>query len=154
MDTHERTARPAVRQLRIVIEAEDYETASRLFRDTLGMPPQASFSQAEGAEVVILDAGRATLEIANGPHKRFIDEVEAEGRPSPRIRVALEVDDASAPTARAVEAGAELVAEPRLTPWRSVNSRLDVPAAPGLQVTFFTETLDQATREGLEGFSD
>ena len=59
MDTHERTARPTVRQLRIVIEAEDYETASRLFRDTLGMPPQASFSQAEGAEVVILDAGRA-----------------------------------------------------------------------------------------------
>lgn len=36
-----------VRQLRIVIEADDYESAAEFFRDTLGMPTVASYSQAE-----------------------------------------------------------------------------------------------------------
>lgn len=143
---------PTVRQLRLVVEAEDYDAAVALFRDTLGMPALASFSQADDAHVVILDAGRATLEIANPAHKRFIDDVEAEGRPSPAIRVALEVTDTPAVTDAAVRAGADLVAEPRLTPWQSVNSRLDVPAAPGVQITLFAEQLDEETRAGLPGF--
>ena len=148
------TEKATVRQLRVVIEAEDYEEAVRLFRDVLSMPAVASFSQAEDAEVVILDAGRATLEIANRPHKRFIDEVEAEGQVSPWIRVALEVDATEAATDEAVGAGAELVAQARLTPWQSVNSRLDIPAVPGLQLTLFSETLDQEAREGMAGFSE
>lgn len=143
-----------IKQLRIVIEAEDHETAAAFFRDTLGMAPLASFSQGADAEVVILDAGRATLELANGPHKRFIDEVEAEGRPSPGIRLAFEVEDSRGMTDRAVAAGAHLVAEPRLTPWQSVNSRLDAPAPGGLQISFFQETLDEDARRGLDGFAE
>ena len=45
--------------------------------------------------------------------------------------------DASARPLTAVEGGAELVAEPRQTPWRSMNSRLNGPA--GLQLTLFEE---------------
>ena len=145
--------RSTVRQLRVVIEAEDYDAATRFFHDTLGMPAVASFSQDDDAEVVILDAGHATLEIANAPHKRYIDEVEAEGRPSPWIRLALEVGDSQSTTEKAQAAGADLVAAPRLTPWQSVNSRLDVPSVPGLQITFFAETLDQKTRDSREGFT-
>lgn len=146
------TDQPAVRQLRVVVEAEDHDAAVSLFRDVLGMPALASFSQGDDAEVVILDAGRATLEIANPAHKWFIDDVEAEGRPSPTIRVALEVADSPAATDAAVAAGARLVAAPRLTPWQSVNSRLDVPAAPGLQITLFAEQLDEQTRATRDGF--
>ena len=142
-----------VRQLRVVIEAEDYDAATRFFRDTLGMPAVASFFQGDDAEVVILDAGHATLEIANAPHKRYIDEVEAEGRPSPWIRLALEVGDSRSTTEKAQAAGADLVAAPRRTPWQSVNSRLDVPAVPGLQITLFAETVDQETRESRDGFA-
>jgi hypothetical protein len=47
------------------------------------------------------------------------------------------VDDTPTRTAELVEAGAELVAEPTLTPWRSLNSRLSAPA--GLQITLFQE---------------
>jgi hypothetical protein len=36
-----------------------------------------------------------------------------------------------------VAAGAELVAPPTETPWRSLNSRLEAPA--GLQITLFEE---------------
>jgi hypothetical protein len=51
--------------------------------------------------------------------------------------VALEVDDTAAVTDELVEAGADLEASARETPWRSVNARLRGPA--GLQLTLFQE---------------
>jgi len=126
-----------VLQLRIVIEAEDYDDAVRFYRDVLGLREQEAYEGEGGARVAILDAGRATLELANPAQKRFIDSVEAEGRPSPRVRLAFEVPDAEVATERLAKAGAELVAEPRETPWRSLNSRLNAPA--GMQVTLFEE---------------
>jgi Uncharacterized protein conserved in bacteria len=126
-----------VRQLRIVVEAEDYDEALAFFRDVLGLPEQASYSGDGGAQVAILDAGRATLELANPAQKAMIDDVEV-GRPvAPRIRLAFEVDDGRTVTGRLVEAGAELIAPPTVTPWNSLNSRLATPA--DLQVTVFQE---------------
>ena len=127
----------AVLQLRVVVEAADYDAALEFYRDVLGLPEEAAFAGGDGARVAILDAGRATLELANPAQKAMIDEVEV-GRPvAPRIRIAFEVADASGATRRLVEAGAELVAAPRETPWRSLNARLDAPA--GLHITLFEE---------------
>jgi predicted enzyme related to lactoylglutathione lyase len=126
-----------VLQLRLVVEAEDFAEAVVFYRDVLGLPEQAAFAGDGDARVVILEAGRATLEIANPAQKRMIDEVEV-GRPvAPRIRVAFEVDDAAARTAEAVAAGAGELAPPTLTPWQSLNARLEAPA--GLQITLFQE---------------
>ncbi|HEY8589747.1 MAG TPA: VOC family protein, partial [Naasia sp.] len=61
-----------VRQLRLVVEAEDYEEALRFYRDVLGMPEQESYSGDGGAQVAILDAGRATLELSNPAQVRLI----------------------------------------------------------------------------------
>jgi len=129
-----------VRQLRLVAsvpEGEDFEAALAFYRDVLGMPVQESYEAEGDARVVILDAGRATLELSNAAQVRFIDRVEAEGKPSAALRVALEVDDSVAATDDAVAGGAELVAEARETPWRSMNARLNGPA--GLQLTLFQE---------------
>ena len=126
-----------VLQLRLVVEAEDYEAAVAFYRDVLGLPEQAAFEGDGDARVAILEAGRATLEIANPAQKRMIDQVEA-GQPTPAgIRVAFEVADSQAMTDRLVEAGATLVASPVETPWRSLNARLDGPA--GLRITLFQE---------------
>jgi len=144
-DTHRN-----VRQLRLVVEAADYEQALHFYRDVLGMEEVAAFANGGDDLVAILDAGRATLEIANPTHKRVIDEVENEGRPGASLRVAFEVDDAAATTDAATAAGAELLASPRETPWRSLNSRLNAPA--GLEITFFQELEDQATRARRPGF--
>jgi hypothetical protein len=95
------------------------------------------------ARIALLQAGRATLEIINSAQKAMIDEVEAGGSPSPRIRVAFEVDDTESVTKTLTEAGAELVAAPTVTPWQSLNSRLDAPG--GLQLTIFQE-LDRNDR--------
>lgn len=139
-----------VRQLRLVVEAEDFDTAIRFYRDALGLPEQAAFEGDGDARVVIFDAGRATLEIANPAQKRMIDEVEAGGHESARIRVAFEVDDTAGATDALRAGGATVVAEPTVTPWRSLNSRLDAPA--GLQLTLFQELESADQRAGRDGF--
>jgi predicted enzyme related to lactoylglutathione lyase len=126
-----------VRQLRLVVEADDFDAAVAFYRDGLGMPEEFFVESEGGALVVALQAGRATLEIVNRAQRRLIDELEV-GRPVSReVRVAFEVGDAAAATDRLVEAGAELVAPPVETPWRSLNARLEAPA--GLQITLFEE---------------
>ncbi|MTG89187.1 VOC family protein [Cellulosimicrobium sp. BIT-GX5] len=135
--TDETTPPPAVRQLRLVVEAEDYDAALAFYRDVLGLPERIAYADGEDDRVAILDVGRATLEIANPAHKRAIDDLEVGRQVAGHLRVAFEVDDAQEATRRAVEAGAELVAPPTTTPWRSLNSRLDAPA--GLHVTLFQE---------------
>ncbi len=135
--TNETSPKPAVRQLRLIVEAEDYEAALTFYRDVLGLTEQAVFEGDGDARVTILEAGRATLELSNPSQVRMIDQVEADGQPSAKIRVAFEVDDSAARTKELVEAGGTLIAEPRETPWKSLNSRLAAPA--GLQVTLFQE---------------
>lgn len=125
-----------VRQLRLVVTADDYDEALVFYRDVLGMPELGAFS-AEGGRVSILDAGRATLELADPLHAAYVDRVEVGERVAGRMRVAFEVDDTAATTRALVDAGARLIAEPVETPWRSLNARLAAPA--GLQLTLFTE---------------
>lgn len=123
-----------VLEMRLVVTAPDYEAALAFYRDTLGMPELAAFSTND-ARVSILDAGRATIEIANPAHAAYVDDVEVGRRVAGHIRVALQVADAGTATDRALAAGAELIKQPTMTPWRSLNSRLNGPA--GLQLTLF-----------------
>jgi predicted enzyme related to lactoylglutathione lyase len=139
-----------VLQLRLIVEAEDYDDAVAFYRDALGLTEQAAFEGEGDARVAIFDAGRATLEIANPAQKRMIDEIEV-GRPaSPKIRVAFEVTDSTTTTNDLVAAGATLIAAPVETPWRSMNSRLEAPA--GLQITLFQELEPLDERTGRDRF--
>jgi catechol 2,3-dioxygenase-like lactoylglutathione lyase family enzyme len=138
-DTSEGTlmTQPVVSQLRLVVEVEDFDEAVTFYRDVLGLPEELSVAGDGDARVMILEAGRATLELANRAQTELIDAVEVGERCSPKFRVALEVADSPAATDRVVKAGARLLAAPRETPWRSLNARL---AAPGdIQLTLFQE---------------
>ena len=139
-----------VRQMRLVVEAEDYDEALAFFRDVLGMPEELAVSGGDGAHVTILDAGRATLELANPAQKRMIDEVEVGRQVAPKMRVAFEVGDTSAVTEELIAAGAVQVAPPTETPWQSLNSRLEAPG--GLQITLFEELETLEERSAREGF--
>lgn len=152
--TEESAPDAPVRQLRLVVtvDADDYERAVAFYRDTLGLPQQAAYNGEGDAQVVILEAGRATLELANPAQARMIDKVEAAGQVSAPVRVAFEVDDSAGATERLVAVGAELIAEPRETPWRSINSRLRAPA--GLEITMFQELESLEERSGRDGFTD
>ena len=135
-------ARPAapVRELRLVVTADDYDTAVAFYRDVLGMPVSAEYLSEDQGRVVILEAGVATLEIGDRPHAAYVDGVEVGRQVAGHVRVALRVDDADAATEVARAAGAEVVAPPTRTPWQSLNARLEAPA--GLQVTLFQDGFD------------
>jgi predicted enzyme related to lactoylglutathione lyase len=125
-----------VRQLRLVVTADDYDEAVRFYRDVLGLDELGAISGEHG-RVTILDAGRATLELTDPAHAEFIDEVEVGQRVAGHVRVAFQVDDGAEATRRLAMAGADVLAEPTTTPWGSLNSRLEAPA--GLQLTLFQE---------------
>jgi catechol 2,3-dioxygenase-like lactoylglutathione lyase family enzyme len=125
-----------VLEMRLVVTAPDYDEALRFYRDALGLRELGSFDDG-GGHVAILDAGRATLELSDVPHAEHIDRLEVGRRVAGQFRVAFRVPDAAATTDRLVGAGAQLVAAPVETPWKSLNSRLQAPA--GLQLTLFQE---------------
>jgi lactoylglutathione lyase len=131
--------RGRVSELRLVVTADDYESALRFYRDVLGLQEQESYVS-DGGHVTILEAGRATLEINDRPYAEYIDEVEVGRRVAGHIRVAFEVGDTRATTDGLVAAGARLVAPPTVTPWDTLNSRLEAPA--DLQLTIFGPTED------------
>jgi lactoylglutathione lyase len=126
----------AVKELRLVVTADDYEEAVAFYRDVLGLPERASYSS-ENGRVVILEIERATLEIADPGQAEFIDEVEVGRRVAGKYRIALEVDDSNEVTRKLADAGATVIAEPTRTPWNSLNARLETPG--GIQLTLFTE---------------
>jgi catechol 2,3-dioxygenase-like lactoylglutathione lyase family enzyme len=126
-----------VRELRLVVTVDDYEAALAFYRDTLGLREHAAYSAPNGGLVTLLDAGRATIELANAAQADFIDEVEVGRRVAGKIRVAFEVPDAREATRRLTGGGAGLIAEPTRTPWNSLNARLSAP--DGLQLTLFEE---------------
>jgi catechol 2,3-dioxygenase-like lactoylglutathione lyase family enzyme len=134
--TQPSSSNPVV-QLRLVVEAHDFDDAVSFYRDVLGLPEEAAFEGSGSERVVILQAGRATLELANPAQHRMIDDVEVGRHVAPKFRVAFEVADSGRATSDLVAAGATLVAPPVETPWRSLNARLDAPA--GLHITLFQE---------------
>jgi lactoylglutathione lyase len=67
------------------------------------------------------------LEINDPPYAEYIDEVEVGHRVTGRSRVAFEVPNTRATTADLVDAGAELIAEPTVTPWDTLTSRCHGP---------------------------
>lgn len=79
--TTENGTTPPVRQLRLVVETEDYEAALTFYRDVLGLVEREAFQGEGDARITILEAGRATLELSNPAQVRLIDQVEAGGQP-------------------------------------------------------------------------
>jgi queuosine precursor transporter len=131
------TATP-VHQMRLVVAVDDFDDAVRFYRDELGLVMEETYDGENGAKVMILGAGRATLELSNRTQIDLIDKVEVGGTGvSGKYRVAFEVDDSASVTDRLTSAGAELIAPPTETPWRSLNARLQGPG--DVQLTIFTE---------------
>ncbi len=127
----------AVRQLRLVLRVDNFDEAVRFYRDVLGLREEAAFSNGPDAHGIVLAAGRATLELFDAAQQAAVDDLEVGRQVAPRIRVAFEVDDGPGTATRLVDAGAIEVAPPTVTPWNSVNARLDTP--DGLHVTVFEE---------------
>jgi len=123
-------------ELRIVLTVPDFDRAVAFYRDTLGLEQLANWSGEDG-RVILLEAGRATIELFDERQAESVDRIEAGRRVSGPVRLALEVDDLDATAQRLIAAGAEAVAEPVVPPWGGRNARLRTP--DGLQLTLFSE---------------
>jgi lactoylglutathione lyase len=124
-----------VTDLRVVLTVADFDGALRLYRDTLCLEQVADWSSDDG-RVVLLEAGRATLELFDEAQADFVDRIEAGHRVSGPVRLAFEVQDSEETARRLVEAGAEQVAGPVTPPWGDRNVRVRAP--DGMQLTLFT----------------
>ena len=130
-------AQIAVHELRITLTVDDFDAAVRLYRDALGLPEVADWSSDQG-RVLLLDAGRATLELFDEAQAAMVDDLEVGERVSGKVRLALQVSDADAAASTLVAAGATAVAPAVDTPWGDRNARVAAP--DGMQLTLFTLT--------------
>jgi len=128
-------AQIAVQELRITLTVDDFDAAVRLYRDALGLPEVADWSSDQG-RVLLLDAGRATLELFDEAQAAMVDDLEVGERVSGAVRLALQVPDADAAASTLVAAGATAVAPAVDTPWGDRNARVAAP--DGMQLTLFT----------------
>jgi lactoylglutathione lyase len=120
----------------VALTVADFDEAVRFYRDVLGLEQIADWSSDDGS-VVLLEAGRATLELLDEAQAEYVDRVEAGRRVTGLVRLALEVDDCEGTARRLIEAGAEEVARPVTTPWGDRNARVRSP--DGMQLTLFSE---------------
>jgi uncharacterized glyoxalase superfamily protein PhnB len=107
---------------------------ARFYTEGLGISPSAFFEN-DGGHAVIVHLGEATLEIFDEAQALAIDRLEAGGRVSGQVRLALQVPDLKAAMERLLAHGATLVHEPVHTPWGDHNVRLQAP--DGMQITLF-----------------
>jgi catechol 2,3-dioxygenase-like lactoylglutathione lyase family enzyme len=121
-------------ELRVALTSSDYERLVRFYSAGLGIEPAAVWNN-DGGRALILDMGKATLELFDERQADVIDRLEAGRRLSGQVRIALQVPDLNAAMERLLAHGATLVHEPVLTPWGDYNVRLQDP--DGMQVTLF-----------------
>ena len=119
----------------MVLTVADLDAAVAFYRDALGLEQLADWSSDAG-RVVLLDGGRATLELFDEAQAETVDAIEAGRRVSGPVRLALEVADSESAARRLVEAGAEEVHPPVTAPWGDRNARVRAP--DGMQLTLFT----------------
>jgi lactoylglutathione lyase len=129
----------AVQELRLVLTMKDFDRALAFYRDTLGLTQLASWEN-DGGHGVLLDAGRATLEIFDEAQARAIDEIEVGRRVAGQVRVAIQTTDAASVATDLVRMGAEILGGPVITPWGDRNVRISDPE--GIQLTLFTAAGD------------
>jgi len=128
------TLKYPVLELRVAMTTRDYERLVQLYCKGLGLEPAAIWNN-DGGKALILDMGKATLELFDERQAEVIDQLEAGRRVSGPIRFALQVPDLKAAMERLLANGATLVHEPVLTPWGDYNVRLQDP--DGMQITLF-----------------
>ena len=121
-------------ELRVAVTTRDYTRLVKFYCDGLGLEPATLWNNGDG-HALILDMGKATLELFDEAQAETIDQLEAGKRVSGPIRFALQVPDLSAAMERLLAHGATLVHEPVLTPWGDYNVRLQDP--DGMQITLF-----------------
>ena len=134
MDTSTPTSNHPIFELRVALTTNDYERLVKFYCDGLGIEPAAIWNN-NGGQALMLEMGKATLEIFDETQAQAIDQIETGKRVSGQVRFALQVPDLQAAMERLLAHGTTLVHPPVITPWGDHNARFQDP--DGMQITLF-----------------
>jgi methylmalonyl-CoA/ethylmalonyl-CoA epimerase len=121
-------------ELRVALTTHEYERLVKFYCEGLGIEPAALWNN-DGGRALMLDTGKATLELFDEKQAEVIDQLETEKRVSGPIRFAMQVPDLDSALERLLAHGATLVHPPVVTPWGDYNVRIQDP--DGMQITVF-----------------
>ncbi|HEY8918139.1 MAG TPA: VOC family protein [Chitinophaga sp.] len=130
-----------VNELRIILTVDNLEEIIKFYRDSLGLATSKEWHEQTG-NGIILDAGRASLELIDSRHAATIDEIEVGERVAGPVRLAFKVGNAiDTAGEKLAAAGAIKIADVKQAPWSKVQ-RMQDPS--GMQFTLFeTSTLTE-----------
>jgi lactoylglutathione lyase len=125
---------PLVIELRVAITTKDFDKLAGFYRDGLGLIPSQVWPEDQG-RALVLDLGKATLEIFDEKQAQTVDQIEVGRRISGQVRLALQVPDIQAAIDRLLAHGAAMVHEPVTTPGGDQTARFEDP--DGMQITIY-----------------
>ena len=128
------TANPPVMELRVALTTKEFERLANFYRVGLGMEPSQMWPADQG-RALVLDMGKATLEVFDEKQAQTVDQIEVGKRVSGQIRFALRVPDLEAAMKRLTAHGATVVHGPVEAPWGDKMARYQDP--DGMQITVY-----------------
>jgi catechol 2,3-dioxygenase-like lactoylglutathione lyase family enzyme len=127
-------ANPPVMELRVALTTQAFDRLASFYRVGLGMEPAHVWPEDQG-RALVLDMGKATLEVFDEKQAQTVDQIEVGRRISGQIRFALQVPDLEAAIKRLQAHGATLVHGPVVAPWGDKIVRFQDP--DGMQITLY-----------------
>jgi catechol 2,3-dioxygenase-like lactoylglutathione lyase family enzyme len=125
---------PPVMELRVALTTGAFDRLVSFYREGLGLEPAQVWPEDQG-RALVLDMGKATLEVFNEKQAQTVDLIEVGRRISGQIRFALQVPDLNASMKRLLAHGATLIHAPVMTPWGDKTVRFQDP--DGMQITLY-----------------
>jgi predicted enzyme related to lactoylglutathione lyase len=123
-----------VKELRIILTVDNLDEIIQFYRDVAGLSVSKEWQDATG-NGIILEAGKASIELIDKKHAATIDDIEVGRRIAGSVRLALNVgEDIEGASEKLIEGGAGALADIRQAPWSKVM-RLQDPS--GMQFTLF-----------------
>lgn len=128
-----------MKELRIILTVENLDEVIKFYRDEMGLKTSKEWHEATG-NGIILEAGKASLELIDIDHAKTIDSIEVGKNIAGPVRLAFNIGDNIKEVGASLElAGAKKIAEVKQAPWSKVQ-RMQDPS--GMQFTLFeTSTL-------------
>ncbi|HET7000414.1 MAG TPA: VOC family protein [Puia sp.] len=129
-----------VKELRIILTVDNLEEIIQFYRDVAGLHTSKEWHDEATGNGIILEAGRASLELIDRKDAASIDDIEVGSRIAGPVRLALNIgQNIESASGEFIAGGAVALADIKQAPWSKVQ-RLQDPS--GMQFTLFeTSTL-------------
>jgi uncharacterized glyoxalase superfamily protein PhnB len=124
-----------VKELRIILTVENLNEIIQFYRDVAGLQVSKEWHDETTGNGIILEAGKASLELIDNKDAASIDEIEVGKRIAGPVRLALNIGENIVDVSeKFIAGGAVALADIKQAPWSKVQ-RLQDPS--GMQFTLF-----------------